>query len=247
VYSVVARSFPDGGFHIIRNEKAYLLIRCGPLGMEGVQGHWHYDQLSFELWVDSKPILVDPGWFVYEADLDMLHHFKATRAHNTVTIDGRNQVARDLFIYPPPERPVPRLLKWEQGSKEFCFHGEHRLYGDLPDPVSHERMIHFKRDERSLEIRDLIEGKGTHHFEWNLHFSPQLTLTLHDRSASFRGIGIGGRLLIETASDGRIMQEDGWVALGYGVRQKAPVLRWICENQPPLEVRTRILLERLIE
>jgi hypothetical protein len=233
VYSVIARSFPEGGFHIIRDERTYLLICCGPLGMRGVQGHWHYDQLSFELWAEGEPILIDPGWYVYEADVEMLRHFKATRAHNTVTIDGRNQVARDLFIYPPPKRPVPQVLRWEVGAEEADFQGEHHLYGDLPDPVRHERTISFKAKERNLEIRDRIDGNGIHDLEWNFHFAPEVTVDLHHGGMRFKTKRFTGEMTLEGTKETQLTIEEDWLAPRYGVRLKAPVMRRSWKGQLP--------------
>jgi len=233
VYSVIARSFPEGGFHIIRDERTYLLICCGPLGMEGIQGHWHYDQLAFELWADGEPILIDPGWYVYEADVEMLRHFKATRAHNTVTIDGRNQVAHDIFIYPPPKRPVPQVLRWEVGAEEADFQGEHHLYGDLPDPVRHERTISFKAKDRNLQIRDRIDGNGIHDLEWNFHFAPEVTVDLRHGGMRFKTKRFTGEMTLEGTRESHLVIDEDWLAPRYGVRLKAPIMRRSWKGQLP--------------
>jgi hypothetical protein len=233
VYSVIARSFPKGGFHIIRNEKTYLLIRCGPLGMEGVQGHWHYDQLSFELWAEGEPILVDPGWYVYEADVRMLHHFKSTRAHNTVTIDKRNQIAHDLFVFPPLKRRVPKLLKWDVTPEEIFFQGEHLLYADLCDPVRHERTISFKAKDRNLEIRDRIEGNGIHDLEWNFHFAPKVIVDLHHGGLHLETQRFTSEVTFEGTKETRLTIEEDWLASSYGIRTKAAVMRRAWKGQLP--------------
>jgi len=77
-------SYPDFGVYIYRIDRVYLLIRCGTIGQNGFGGHAHNDQLSFELWVDGLPIIVDPGTCIYTANPSLRNEMRSTKMHNTV-------------------------------------------------------------------------------------------------------------------------------------------------------------------
>ena len=49
--------------------------------------HAHADALSFQLWADGRPVVVDPGMPTYDAGAER-DWFRGTRAHSTVAIDG---------------------------------------------------------------------------------------------------------------------------------------------------------------
>ena len=232
-----SKSFPASGFHIIREEKFYMFIRCGRLALNGLASHGHHDQLAFELWVHGVPVLVDPGWYVYEADPEMFRYFKSTRAHNTVTVDGRDQVASNLFIYPPPTRPIPRLLEWRTDDGSTMFSGEHALYSDLPDAVAHRRMVRYVYGNRMILIEDLLEGAGIHQLEWNFHFAPGFSVTHDPRGVVFKGSAVEGRLDCEGLNGSQKVVEEGWVAPRYGKKLRAPVVRWRWKGQLPLRGR----------
>lgn len=54
----------------------------------------HADQLHIDLWKDSKPVTLDPGSFQYNALAPWDNGLAGTLVHNTVTIDGQDQMTR---------------------------------------------------------------------------------------------------------------------------------------------------------
>jgi hypothetical protein len=49
--------------------------------------HAHADGLSFQLWLDGEPVVVDPGMPTYEAGTER-DFFRSTQAHSTVAVGG---------------------------------------------------------------------------------------------------------------------------------------------------------------
>lgn len=236
-----SRSFPQGGFHIVRRDGLYLLFLCGPLGLRGVRGHWHYDQLSFELFARGEPVLIDPGWLAYESDPAMMGRFKSTRSHNTVAVDGRDQVRDDLFLYPPPERPQPRLTKWQEGDRHYLA-GEHRLYSRPGAPVIHRREILVAGSE-TVEVSDALEGSGLHSIEANLHFAPSVRVEVTSVGVRFRGQQACGTITLAGGGPGPWELRKGWAAPSYGHRAPTSVasLKW--RSQLPMSMKIEIRLE----
>lgn len=88
-----ARSWDPPGYHLLAQDRVWLLARCGPLGQHGFGGHDHNDQLSFVLYIDGVPVVVDPGTFVYTPLPQERNAFRATAVHNTLRVEGCEQHA----------------------------------------------------------------------------------------------------------------------------------------------------------
>jgi len=88
---VRSKAFSDSGWYVMRNNKDYCIISCGPNGQNGNGGHAHNDKLSFELCIDGKDIIVDPGTYVYTQLPEWRNKFRSTAYHNTVMIDNKEQ------------------------------------------------------------------------------------------------------------------------------------------------------------
>src|SRR5688500_14136440 len=84
-------SLHDFGVHTIRHQtdrhELFLAVDCGPLGIGSNPGHGHADALSFSLYVDGRPLLVDPGTYLY-VDTPAAMWFKLPEAHNTIHWPG---------------------------------------------------------------------------------------------------------------------------------------------------------------
>lgn len=82
--------WPDFGVYLYRSDRMLLCVNGCSNGQRGRNGHSHNDRLSFELWIDGKPVVVDPGTFVYTASLGWRNYFRGTECH-TVVNDGTKQ------------------------------------------------------------------------------------------------------------------------------------------------------------
>ncbi|MFH1314606.1 MAG: alginate lyase family protein [Candidatus Eisenbacteria bacterium] len=241
-HPVASRSFPDGGFHIIRDGGLYVLIRCGPLAVEGVRGHWHYDQLHFELWAHGRPVIVDPGWYCYEADANEMRRFKSTAYHNTLVVDERDQIKDDLFIYPAPQRPEPRVVRWDTNEHGAKFAGVHELYRDLPHPAVHERLIDYAGGGGSLVIEDTVDGAGSNRLDWFFHFAPGISVKLQGGRVEFEGDGLKGTLSPIAAVEMKADVTEGWVAKRYGEKCSGQVLHYRAGSPLPVKARFEIAI-----
>lgn len=90
-YKLKSKAYRDSGYYILRNDEIYLVIKCGPNGMNGNGGHTHNDQLSFELNISGRDFIIDPGTYVYTADYKLRNLFRSTPVHNTLQIGNLEQ------------------------------------------------------------------------------------------------------------------------------------------------------------
>lgn len=170
-------AFQDAGWYIMRNNKDYMMISCGPNGQNGVGGHAHNDKLSLELCIDGEDIIVDPGTPAYTADPAMRNLFRSTAFHNTVMINGEEQnhySSSPLLLFTMPEEDRrPFLTEWRTGDSVDIFIGGHSGYMRFPPGILHSRQLKFFKKERRWEIIDRFEGEGKHELEWNFILAPQ--------------------------------------------------------------------------
>lgn len=86
-------SFENSGYYIFEtkndNRKWKLIVDAGQPGPSYIPGHAHCDAMSFELFCDGKPVIVNCGTYAYQCK--ERGFFRSTAAHNTVMIDGAQQ------------------------------------------------------------------------------------------------------------------------------------------------------------
>src|SRR4030095_12044328 len=75
-------AFPDGGFFVLRSDRAHVIVDCGEVGMHGRGGHGHNDILGFELWLNGHPVVTDCGAYLYTASREWRNAFRSTAFHN---------------------------------------------------------------------------------------------------------------------------------------------------------------------
>ena len=163
-----SQAFPDAGTYIMRDRDLYLCFNASGPGLNGRGSHGHNDALSIEVSAGGRAYIVDPGTYVYSADLEKRHAFRSTSYHSTVQIDGleQNTIDRDTpFVIGNGAKP--RVLEWQTGDDFDKVVGEHYGY-----PVVHRRTIVFHKRERTWLIDDEFFGEGEHLYEVRFHFAP---------------------------------------------------------------------------
>lgn len=83
----------EGGYTFLRSKDRRVLIGIdhADLGYGSIAAHGHADALSFQMFVDGKPIFVDSGTYNYHVTPKDRDYFRSTAAHNTVVIEGCEQ------------------------------------------------------------------------------------------------------------------------------------------------------------
>ena len=80
---------PDSGYYIFKQSGWKLIVDAGQPGPKYIPGHAHCDAMSFELFKDGRPVLVNCGTYAYQCEERTF--FRSTAAHNTVMVDGVEQ------------------------------------------------------------------------------------------------------------------------------------------------------------
>lgn len=84
-------AWPLAGIGILRSDRMTVLARAGGIGQYGKGGHAHNDQLQALLWVDGRPIVVDPGSSTYTGNPSQRNLERSVHNHATCTVDDAEQ------------------------------------------------------------------------------------------------------------------------------------------------------------
>ena len=80
---------PESGYYFFERDGWRLIVDAGQPGPRYNPGHAHCDAMSFELFRDGKPVLVNCGTYAYQSQDRSF--FRSTAAHNTVMVNGKEQ------------------------------------------------------------------------------------------------------------------------------------------------------------
>jgi hypothetical protein len=224
-----SRAFTDGGYYVMRDgwtaASNYLLVDCGPHGsLNGAHGH--ADALALiTAAARGRTMLVDPGTYTYTGAPALRDEFRATAAHNTLTIDGQSSsIAESAFRWGQTARAACRV--WLSRPRFDLFEGEHDGYLRLDAPARHARSILFLKDDYWI-VRDRVETDGAHDYALHFHFAPHSDPSIETGEATTfvrEGEGeTGGLALYTFARAGAWRKHDGLVSPCYGSAVRAPV------------------------
>ncbi len=172
--SVLSQAFEYGGVYVMRTGwtagSTYLAFDGGPWGYS----HQHDDRLGFWLSAHGRPLLIDPGRYLYDSNNPFSRdkYLNTTRAHNTITVDGESQADRHFReTWQPKDRLADNT--WLVNDTFQRVAGSHKLgYGkDGGIRVEHRRSITFWPPNVFL-VLDRLTGDGEHEVQSRLHFYP---------------------------------------------------------------------------
>ena len=159
-------SYPETGWTIFRPKRAgatdpalHLVMRSGPAPLLGPHGH--IDHLSFTLFADGVPWLVDSGG-PYDRGDPLREYFQSPEAHNSVIVDGHD----DELASTPTTSGDNRHLSFARGTRR------------LSDGLVHERAIVVIKPD-TVVILDRLVGAAEDGEEATTlyHLAPGVSLT----------------------------------------------------------------------
>ena len=135
------------GYVFLRRPGLWLAFDCGAPAPSFLPAHAHADGLSFQLWVDGRPAIVDPGTSTYEPGRVRAWE-RGTESHSTVAAGGDQ--FRVWGAFRAGHLPEVRLLEA----------GDDRLVGEvvLPGGIRFRRTLRL--GEGRLDVEDTVAGRG---------------------------------------------------------------------------------------
>lgn len=237
-----SRSFTAGGYSILRSpwtnstepyqDARYLIFDCGPLG-EG--NHGHFDLLNIEAAAYGRSLIIDPGRYTYDesGSINWRAMFRSTRYHNTVTVDGMNQVG---YCFNPARGKFKIIGRRPQAELTHFISRNHfdYLQGVAHSPLYsaiHERSILFVMGEYWLIFDNLRDDK-IHEYCLHYHLSPQIdgcpNLIRNADSIRVESSNLIMLLPYDGSNGIKVDIETGFVSPTYGLKHEAPIINIGC-------------------
>lgn len=138
-------ALPDSGYYFFSNSSWRLIVDAGSAGPDYMPGHSHCDAMSFELYRDGEPYIVNCGTYAYQCD--QRRYFRSTEAHNTVQVEGVEQ-SEIWSTFRLARRSRTRVL-------DVCPNG---IRMEMTDYLGNRITREIILDEGFLHITDHADG-----------------------------------------------------------------------------------------
>ena len=166
------REFKQTGYYFwtSQDEREKIIVDAGPPAVDYNPAHAHCDLLSYELWIDGGPVIVDSGLHGYGGDR-FREYCRSTRAHNTVTFDDREQ-SEVWGTFRMGRRA--RLIGVEVSNRETAWNlrAEYQPYYD--SRLAHQRQIRRSSNGEWLFEDRLIGGDAERAMSF-IHLHPRMS------------------------------------------------------------------------
>lgn len=167
----------ESGYRRYSTDTLDLICDVGNIGPDYQPGHAHSDTLSFVLYADGQPMIIDPGISTYENN-DRRQLERSTEFHNTVQAEGMEQ--SEVWSAFRVGRRAKVEVQAEDGGNLVASHDGYQPWG-----VTHQRS--WQVEKNSIRIEDRLEGGPNKTGSFNLHLDPkwgnEIQLTRKNRIA----------------------------------------------------------------
>lgn len=142
-------SFTKGGYYLIIDEDSLTFLRCGNHKDRPSQA----DNLHFDLWVDGVNLLRDAGSYKYNTDEDTIRYFFGTAGHNTVMLNGYDQMLKGArFIWYYWSQSAGASIK--ETDNNYIFEGTIKAFQQVDKSIRHTRRISKQKGLHSWKVVD---------------------------------------------------------------------------------------------
>jgi uncharacterized heparinase superfamily protein len=232
----VVRYLESTGYVCITDGDLSMRMDIGAAGPDYLLAHAHADIFSFVLHARGRPWIVDTGTSTYEHG-DVRTYERSTTAHNTVTVDGVDQIECWAgFRVARRYRPEGTVRQVDAETVQIL--GTFDGYADLiGDDIQHQREVTVHSAERMIHVSDVVRGRGVHTAASRLHLHPDVRV----RQASGRIELISGNETIAVEAQTSVDIQTTWYAPEFGKRDPRKTLVFEQRGPLPAKVSYRIV------
>ncbi len=217
-----------------------MIVDTQPLGPPHLPAHGHCSLFSYELSLNGQRVVVDSGVEEYQPG-PWRDFWRSTRAHNTVTVDGKEQ-SEIWGSFRVGQRVRVVESKLERSDNGAVFLGAHGGFAGQQPPTPHRRLI-AALPGGIWVVFDEIGGKGSHAIESFVHLVPGAECAIYDSHTSvilgdiqlgfypYRSAEVESAEMSLVRSSTKPVQ--GWYAPEFGKREPNTVLSFLLNARSP--------------
>ena len=223
-YNTCSKSFKNGGYYIMRNNKDFLITSINKNINMGTGGHHHNDSMSFELHSEGDTFISDPGCFSYSDKL-FRNKFKSSNYHNIPVVDNKeiNHIDYDNPFY-LEDNAKTKVISWESNNDYDFFHGNHYGYSRFYKNFIVSRKINYNKSNRIFKITDEFSSDKSHEINWFFH-TPCLDIIKNDNIFILQGKNVDLCFeVLNYSKNIKVKFIDGWISNKYGHKKKSKIL-----------------------
>lgn len=147
-------TFDKGGYYVFRYNASMVFIRCGNHKDRPSQA----DNLHLDIWYKGINILHDAGSYKYNTDENWLKYFMGTQSHNTVMLNGFDQMQKGArFIW----------YHWSQTEgvsitetdNSITFEGTIKAFQYINKNLRHTRKVTMSKNRPEWIVEDIVINK----------------------------------------------------------------------------------------
>jgi hypothetical protein len=145
--------FSNGGYYIIRDADTITFLRCGNHKDRPSQA----DNLHLDIWYKGRNFLIDGGSYKYNTDTETLKYFMGTQSHNTVMVNGRDQMLKgSRFIWFDWTQCINAEVT--ESNDTYIFTGTIAAFTYINKDITHTRTVIKTKGQPKWEIKDKLSG-----------------------------------------------------------------------------------------
>jgi len=235
-----SKSFAHTGYHVLRGSDTanFAAFRCGTI----LDRFSQIDMLHLDVWWRGQNILVDPGSYRYNGATRWHNHFLRTESHNTVQLDGRDQMLH-FRQFKTLYWTEASLIRFDDNPKFALCEGEHYGYRRKHD-CTHRRSVLMLKEGVWIVV-DTVLGQSEHkaRLHWLAGDFPfdfdalNARMTLHTPKGDFCVAALdalGNPARTADVVCGADNPPRGWLARHYGVKTPVPSLAAVYSGSAPI-------------
>jgi hypothetical protein len=223
-------TYPNGGYVVFNDRELHAIFDSGSLGYPSIAAHGHADALSLCVSLGNTWWIVDPGTYSYHTEPEWRNYFRGTRAHNTLTIDNKDQsTIGGAFLW-------LKHARIEMGEVFSTQDGVITMSGTVcgfeRGKERHTRRVKYVTESRMVFIDDEVEATDNRSIDIRFHFHPDVEVQVAAANkyvASKESGNLNLEIEVDTELDwnvskGEVSPPLGWYSGSLGVKNKCFVL-----------------------
>lgn len=194
--------FKNGGYYIAQEGTVKIFLRCGAYKDRPSQS----DNLHLDIWKDGVNYLWDTGTYKYNTEKSVVDFFTGTEGHNTLAINGANQMLRgSRFIWYYWVKKVNASMKYIENK--MIFDGQIEAFQYVEKGIIHRRQVEKMKAVNQWKIIDSVtKGKGLkRNIYW--HINPAVAHLIE-----INCVNEGGQEI-------KPLIEEKWMSSYYGIKE----------------------------